>query len=214
MTGLGDITAYLSRWIDSVAAAITGMLSVRARRSVQVTEQDGAFVLQVAGRNAASERVQIADGQLVAPRPDAIETALRGSHAELALQPSRFMFRPLELPQRASEFLDGVVRAQIDRLTPWSANEAAFGWSAPAEAGPDRMVVTVAATARALIQPLIDTLIAAGAESVSVTALPAPARPPRSGCSSTSRAARSMPRACGACWSRCSSAPDCSPACR
>jgi general secretion pathway protein L len=35
------------------------------------------------------------------------------------------------------------------------------------------MVVTVAATARALIQPLIDALIAAGAESVSVTALPA-----------------------------------------
>ena len=32
MTGLGDITAYLSRWIDSVAAAIVGLLTVvRAR---------------------------------------------------------------------------------------------------------------------------------------------------------------------------------------
>jgi general secretion pathway protein L len=173
MTGLADLTAYLSRWIDQVAVAITGMLSVRARRSVQVVEQDGAFALRTGGRNAASERIQIADGQVVAPRPAAIESALRGSHVELALQPSRFLFRPLELPQRASEFLEGVVRAQIDRLTPWSANEAAFGWSVPAQAGPDRMVVTVAATARALIQPLTDALIAAGAESVAVTALPA-----------------------------------------
>jgi general secretion pathway protein L len=173
MTGLGDITAYLSRWIDSVAAGITGMLSARARRSVQVSEEDGSFVLQVAGRNAPSERIEITDGQLVAPHPQAIETMLRGSHAELMLRPARFLFRPLELPQRASEFLDGVVRAQIDRLTPWSANEAAYGWSAPASAGTDRMVVTVAATARGLLQPLIDALIAAGAESVAVTAVPA-----------------------------------------
>ena len=177
MTGLGDITAYLSRWIDSVAAGVAGMLSVRARRSVQVIEEDGSFVLQVAGRSAPSglpfERVTIADGKLTGAHPEAIETMLRGSHADLSLKPARFLFRPLELPQRAAEFLEGVVRAQIDRLTPWNANDAAFGWSAPASAGPDRMVVTVAATARGLLQPVIDALLAAGAESVSVTAMPA-----------------------------------------
>ena len=66
-----------------------------------------------------------------------------------------------------------MVRAQIDRLTPWSANDAAFGWSEPKEAGADRMVVTVVATARAMVQPVIDALTGAGADSVSVvTAAP------------------------------------------
>ena len=96
--------------------------------------------------------------------PDNVAAMLRGSRAELVLRPARFLFRPLELPQRATEFLDGVVRAQIDRLTPWSASDAAFGWSEPATAGADRMAVTVAATARALVQPLVDALTGAGAE--------------------------------------------------
>ncbi len=69
------------------------------------------------------------------------------------------------------------MRAQIDRLTPWTANDAAFGWSDPVVAGADRIVVTVAATARALVQPLVDALVAAGAEAVAVTATPPDAAP-------------------------------------
>ena len=173
MNGLGDIKAFVARWIDTVAAAIVGLLTFRTRKSVQVVEEDsGTFVIS-AGRDTPSgrpfERVTVVDGQIVSPNPGNVEAMLRGSHAELELKASRFMFRPLELPQRATEFLDGVVRAQIDRLTPWSANDAAFGWTEPAAAATDRMVVTVAATARALVQPLIDALTGAGAESVSVS---------------------------------------------
>jgi len=178
MNGLGDIKAYLARWIDAVAAAIVALLSsFRTRKSVQVTEDDnGSFVIGTAGRAPSGppfERVQIVDGQIVSPHPANVEALLRGSHAELELRATRFLFRPLELPQRATEFLGGVVRAQIDRLTPWSANDAAFGWSEPKEAGADRMVVTVVATARAMVQPVIDALTGAGADSVSVvTAAP------------------------------------------
>lgn len=184
MTGLADISAFVSRWIDSVAAAIVGArMSFRSRRSVQVIEEDnGSFVIQTpSGRTPSGlpfERVEIVDGQLTGAHPDSIVAMLRGSHAELTLKPARFLFKPLELPQRASEFLEGVVRAQIDRLTPWSASEAAFGWSAPQPAGSDRIVVTVAATGRALLRPLVDALNAAGAEAVSVAATPAGATAP------------------------------------
>jgi general secretion pathway protein L len=183
MTGLGDIKVFLARWIDTVAAAIVAVLSsFGTRKSVQVIEQDdGTFAIQAAGTapNTTSERVRVIEGQLVSPQPGNVESLLRGSHAELALKPGRFLFRPLELPQRATEFLGGVVRAQIDRLTPWNANDAAFGWSAPADAGTDRMVVTVAATARVLVQPVIDALIGAGADSVSVSTAAVGAAPIR-----------------------------------
>ncbi|MBV8837976.1 MAG: PilN domain-containing protein [Alphaproteobacteria bacterium] len=164
MNGVPDIKAYLSRWIDTVAAAIVALLlSLRRRNTVEVIEQDdGSFAI-------GNESVRIVEGQIVARNPQQIEALLRGGHADLALKPSSFLFRPLELPQRASEFLAGVVRAQIDRLTPWNANEAAFGFSAPQPAGSDRIVVTVAATARALVQPIIDALTGAGAQSVTVT---------------------------------------------
>ena len=182
MSGLSDITGLFSRWIDSAAGAIVAALSGFGRRkTVQVIEEDGgSFVIQM-GRDAPSglpfERAQIVDGKIVAARPDSVAAILDGSRAELVLRPARVLFRPLELPQRATEFLGGVVRAQIDRLTPWSANDAAFGWSEPAAAGPDRMTVTVAATARAMVQPLVDALAGAGADAVIVTATPPGAAP-------------------------------------
>jgi general secretion pathway protein L len=178
---LSDLTGYLTRWIDKVAALIVAALSsLGTRKYVRVIEEDdGSFVFQ-SGASTSDlpfERALIADGKITADHPGNIVTLLRGSRAALVLRPARFLFRPLELPRRASEFLDGVVRAQIDRLTPWTAVDAAFGFGAPAEAGPDRMVVTVAATARAMVQPLVDALSAAGADAVLVTTTPPGAAP-------------------------------------
>ena len=170
-----------SRWITCVATTIVAMRArfTSARPVELVEESDGDFALRIAGKDAGARsqagRIRIADGKIVGAVPAALAAKLKASRAELILQPARFVFRPLELPRRAAEFLDGIVRSQVDRLTPWSAAEAAFGWSTPTDAGNDRIVVTVAATARALVTPLVEAVAGLGADQIVVsTTAPSP----------------------------------------
>jgi general secretion pathway protein L len=172
MTALRQLADLFTHWMDAVAAFIVGFLRrFGAPNSVALVEQeDGSFTVQKGGKAEAAS-VRIADGHLGGAQADGLEQMLKGSRADVMLRSDRFLLRPLELPQRAGEFLDGVVRAQIDRLTPWNAADAAFGWSAPRETGPDRIAVTVAATARALVMPYVQALTALGAQAVTISTL-------------------------------------------
>lgn len=170
MTALRQLIDLFARWMDAVAAFIVGFLRrfTSPNAVALIEEEDGSFVVQKAGQSPV-ERVRIADGRVTGAQADGVAQMLKGSRADVVLRTDRFLLRPLELPRRAGEFLDGVVRAQIDRITPWSAADAVFGWSVPREAGPDRIAVTVAATARALVLPYAQALTALGAQAVTVS---------------------------------------------
>src|SRR5712691_9308062 len=179
MKAASAMAEAFSRWIDSSAGAIAAWLGrLDSPRIVKLVEdENGGFVLR-AGENIAIQSpvdgtLNMTEGQIVSTAPAEAATALSGTRVELILRPDRFLFRPLELPGRAAEFLDGIVRTQIDRLTPWSGAEAAFGWSQPIEAGTDRIVVTIAATALALVTPYVQAIAGVGAHSIAVfTSLP------------------------------------------
>ena len=117
-------------------------------RVVRLIEDDkgGTFALEAAAR-PDNVPARIASPTARSPRPTS-RRVLKGSRVEIVLQPSRFLVRPLELPARAAEFLEGIVRVQIDRLTPWNASEAVFGCSTPAESGSDKITTVIAATTR------------------------------------------------------------------
>ena len=99
------------------------------------------------------------------------DTALdwRGAEVELILSERRFLYPTLMLPQQAAEFLAAMVRSQIDRLTPWTRPHAAFGFAVVRQ--PDgRIEATVAAAARAALEPYVAAAEARGVASVKVSA--------------------------------------------
>ncbi len=163
-----------SRWIDSAVDFIVALFNrfdpPRAVKLIEI-ETDEFCLVGPEGRPDGcpnSQRIRIVDGRIAEAVPEPVATTLRGSRIEITLKPDRFLFRPFELPGRATEFLDGIVRSQIDQLTPWKAAEAVFGWSKPSQAGQDRIMVTVAATDRALVAPYVQAAAHLGAQSIAV----------------------------------------------
>jgi len=183
MNILPSIQEAFYRWIDSVAGTVNGLLHrLQSNHEVRITEAaHDSFILHATGAagksNLRDHRIRIIDGVIEDRLPAAWVTMLRGSRAEILLRANRFLFRPLELPKRAVEFLDGIVRAQIDRLTPWTPAEAVFSWTPPTDVSNDRIELTVAATARAFVAPYVQAIADLGAASVVVLTLPADAEP-------------------------------------
>jgi general secretion pathway protein L len=169
---LAELKALLAVWITAVAAAVNAtMARIRPQPRIRMVEgEDGRFtaclvaapkgaVLPDLSFHVAHDRCE--------PTPSAEwRTVLRGSRIELLLRPDQVLFRTLDFPRQAADFLDGMVRAQIDRLTPWAASEALFGITAAATAPNDRIAVTLAATARQRIEPLLRLASGFGATSI------------------------------------------------
>jgi general secretion pathway protein L len=172
MTVWASLRARASTWIDDVAAGLARLgATIRRGRRIELVEQaDGSFLVVDASKPAAegenAPSLRIDEEGLADPMSPRTRSLLARSSVDVILAPSRFIFRSLELPQGARQFLDGVVRSQIDRLTPWSASEAAFGWSEPTDAGNGQIAVTIAATARSLVAPIARAATAARASQV------------------------------------------------
>ena len=167
-----------SSWINSVATTINSIFDrLRSQRHVQLIEGErDKFTLHildsVKNSNLPDHQIHIANGSIVGALPPNWTTILHGSQIELVLLPSRFLFRPLELPKRAAEYLEGIVRSQIDRLTPWAANEAVYSWTPPVDAANERIHLMIAATARAMVAPYLQAVATLGSSSIAVTTVP------------------------------------------
>ncbi|HWM46430.1 MAG TPA: PilN domain-containing protein [Xanthobacteraceae bacterium] len=185
MGGWSDIKAAAARWVDVVADTLGGQFDrLKSARRVEVEEVgDGGFVMRLAAGKSIpgprEQRLEILDGAIAGALPPEWMIALKNARVDLVLRPARFLFRPLDLPNRAAEFLDGIVRAQIDRLTPWTAGEAAYHWTAPRGIAGERMTVTVVATARESVATLAAALSKVGAATVDVTTTMAGPEPVR-----------------------------------
>ncbi len=163
--------ATVANGVDDVASLFARAPDLlRSREATRIVERpDGAYEMVPARKRGETLQARIVDGELTSSQPRAWRNAVKGRPVELRLDSERFIFKSLDLPRQAASFLDGVVRAQIDRLTPWRAAEAMFGCAAEPEPGSDRLTVVVAAARAATIEPTLAAFSALQPSALTVT---------------------------------------------
>ena len=174
MTVISEMKDLFADWIASVARAVDAVAGRYVQPQLIAIEEsaDGALMIKAQrtkkGIALPDVKLSLTDERLSPQLSEDWRNAVRGSRIEIMLSSQRVMARVLDFPKQAADFLDGMIRSQIDRVTPWTANDAAFGWSVISEIGGDRIEVALVATSKDKIQPL--TLFAAdlGASSVGV----------------------------------------------
>src|ERR1700687_5996267 len=121
---VSELKELFGEWIAAVARAIHLIASrFVPQRKILLIEGDGnSFTVKTAsvkkgGAALADVSFGLSNGRPDPSLPADWETTLRGSHVEFLLKSDHILFRSLDFPRRAVEFLDGMVRAQLDRLT-------------------------------------------------------------------------------------------------
>jgi len=143
------IGAVLRRWIEILAALYLAWCeSRRELRSLVVTRENGHVVVRHA-EPARDAMLRDADaGNIVATLPPGagasadVSRAAHNSFVVLEFPADKVVMRRITVPAQARKFLSGVIRNQIERLSPWPANGVVYGFAAEAGAG-DAAVVEV-----------------------------------------------------------------------
>ncbi len=170
---MSELKDLLGSWIAAVATALRLITArLRPQRRILLVERDpDDFTARVASARKGPILPE-ASFRVLHGRPEPALTAewqaaLRGSNIDILMRPDQVLFRAIDFPKQATDFLDGMIRAQIDRLTPWPASEVEFGTTPPVPIGGERIALTVAATSKQKIQPLLRIAADCGAASIS-----------------------------------------------
>jgi general secretion pathway protein L len=155
------LDALARRWLDALAGLALDLQELwRARRSLVVSCEGGGFVLRQPGRGARSVPAAVPAGTRA---PDAALRAARRAVVTLELPPDKVLAQRITVPAKGREFLAGIVRNQIERLSPWQAEHAAYGFQA--ETGKDdaaTLDVRVMITSRPIIDRAREEVAAIG----------------------------------------------------
>jgi len=167
-----ELKELFATWIAGVAAAVDWLATrIVPRRRILIVEGDpGSFTARVTsarkGGSLPEKSFRLTQGMADPAFSEAWRAALRGSHIDLLMRSDEVLFRVVDFPKAAADFLDGMVRAQIDRLTPWAASDAVFGLSESEPFAGERITLLIAATSQQKIQPLIKLAANLGAVSI------------------------------------------------
>jgi general secretion pathway protein L len=167
-----QIDGLLRRWLDVLAATYFVWRDAwRGQRKLVITRENDRFIL----RKAPPDNKNGIDGEEEAERP-VLAVLPAGEHASdeilrtaqwgivvLEIPNENVVVRRISVPAQAREFLAGIIRNQIDRLSPWPSDQAHYGFEAdidPQE--PASLDVHVLIAARSVIYAAREQITAIG----------------------------------------------------
>jgi len=123
------IIAVLKRWVEVLAMLLLGWREHRrSQRITMISEENGELLVRQAGPDKGAD-AKSRSKVLSAATAKRVARAARGRYVILTLAADKIVTRRLNVPAQAREFLSGIVRNQIDRLSPWPAGEVMYGFA-------------------------------------------------------------------------------------
>ena len=136
------IGAIWKRWIEVLATLFLSWRdNGRERRSLIVTRENGHVVIQRAEPTRDAMLRDAQAGNILATLTPGVEASediqhtVRNHFVVLEFPSDKVFVRRITVPAQARKFLAGVIRNQIERLSPWPVSEVVYGFAAEAGAG-------------------------------------------------------------------------------
>ena len=163
------ISAVLRRWIEVLAALyLAWRNSRRELRSLIVTHENQHFVVRHAeptrdlllrDSKAGSVLATVPFGASVSAE---LARSVQSSFVIFELPVGKLVMRRIAVPSQARKFLSGVVRNQIEHLSPWPVNGVVYGFATEAGATDAGIEVRVLMSSRTDIEAARQQLAAHG----------------------------------------------------
>jgi general secretion pathway protein L len=148
------IDAVCKRWIELLAGLVIALREAwRARRALSVAIENKRLVVRSGPAASRSGLPPAAD----------LASAARRHFITLELPAEEIVMQRINVPAQAREFLPGIVRNQIERLSPWPVDQVVFGFDAGASpADPATLEARVLMTFRGNVERARGELAALG----------------------------------------------------
>jgi general secretion pathway protein L len=147
------VDAIWHRWMEILAALLVAVRERwRMRHAVSVAFKDGRLLVR---HGTAPDAEQ--------PAPPDFAATTRRYFVTLELPADEIVTQRIKVPARAREFLPGIVRNQIERLSPWPADQILYGFETePSVQEPDNLDTRIVITSRASVEAARNELAALG----------------------------------------------------
>jgi len=176
------IDMLVQRWLDCLVAVFYAWRETwRARRTLIVTRSAEHFIVRrpqptsnaIMRTGVPDDEAPLAAIMAGTPVPADLARTARNGLVVFELSPESVALRRMSVPAQAREFLPGIVRNQIERLSPWHANQVIHGFDASAAPDDASMLeVRILIAPRAELEAAQDELAVVGLPLDRVVACP------------------------------------------